>query len=444
MRAKSHCFLFFLLFFCQLGVAQSFNLTKGKTYQKVKFNLINNLIVIPIEINGSKLSFILDTGVSKPLLFNLSDQDSIQINNVAEISINGLGGTEPIKALSSTGNLFRISNLENVDQMLYVILDQGFNLSPVMGMPIHGLIGYDLFRDFVVEINYATKTIKFHDPAFYEYKRNLKQETLPLTIQNQRAMVKGKVVLEDDLMIDVHLMVDTGSGDAVWLFPNEDKDIRLPEKNFHDFLGRGLSGGIFGKRTQIRRLELGSHMLMDTKAAFPDMEFFKRIIDLDNRNGSLGGEVLKRFNIIFDYPNNKITIGKNKYFSDPFEYNMSGIEIQHDGMRLISQSITDANGIVNSDERKFGNVQILMEHKTRLSLVPEIIVSGIRAGSPADLAGLQEGDLILSVNGKSVHNYKLQEVIKLLNERRGKEIRVLIERYNKDLLISFVLKDVFK
>jgi len=78
-----------------------------------------------------------------------------------------------------------------------------------------------------------------------------------------------------------------------------------------------------------------------------------------------------------------------------------------------------------------------------LSLVPEIVVSGIRAGSPAAEAGLREGDVILAVNGKKVHKYKLQEILKMINEREGKRIKVLIERYNTDLLFTFVLKKMF-
>jgi C-terminal processing protease CtpA/Prc len=114
-------------------------------------------------------------------------------------------------------------------------------------------------------------------------------------------------------------------------------------------------------------------------------------------------------------------------------------------MRYISERITDQRGVVlDPDEESFGNVQILMEGATRLNLVPEIVVSSIRAGSPAAEAGLQEGDLILSINGKGVHRYKLQEVLEMMNEREGKRVKVMIERSNKDLLFSFVLKKVFK
>lgn len=136
----------FLLLLPFLGLAQNFHLPDGQKFEKLKFRLINNLIVIPIEVNGTELSFILDSGVDKPILFNLSDQDSVQINNITEITIKGLGDGEPIKALRSHGNIFRSKHIENSDQQLYVVLDKTMNFSPTLGIPIHGIIGYDLFR----------------------------------------------------------------------------------------------------------------------------------------------------------------------------------------------------------------------------------------------------------------------------------------------------------
>ena len=205
-----------------------------------------------------------------------------------------------------------------------------------------------------------------------------------------------------------------------------------------------MNGSIFGKRTKVNRIRLGDFALKDAKAAFPDMETFSTAENLGNRNGSIGGEILKRFNIVFNYPAKEITLKKNRHFSAPFQYNMSGLQLQHNGVRYIADRIADSSGVVMNSEKTFGNVQILMGNQTRLSLVPEIIVSGIRAGSPAEEAGLKEGDIILAVNGKSIHSYKLQEVMKMLNEKEGKRIKVLIERYNKDLLFSFVLKKAFK
>ena len=426
-------------FFCG---AQTYNLPEGKKYEKLKFQLINNLIVIPLEVNGTELSFILDSGVSKPILFNLTDQDAVPINNVSEITINGLGGGEPIKALSSSGNFFKLKNIKNVDQLLYVVLDKDLNFSPALGIAVHGIIGYDLFRDFVVDINYASKTIKFHDPKSYKYKRNKKSETLPLSIISRKSYVDGQLFLKEDNEVPVKLLVDTGSSDAMWLF--KDETIDIPVKNYADLLGQGLNGSIFGKRTKVSSLSLGPFVLKDAKAAFPDLVSYGGIKNLGDRNGSVGGEILKRFNIVFDYTNNKITFKKNSNYKEPFHYNLSGITLQHNGVRYVAESIANGMGIVKNENDSFGDVKILLENRTKISVVPEIIVSAIRAGSPAHEAGLREGDVVLSVNGKNIHRYKLQEVMHMLDEHEGKKVRVMIERSSNDLRFSFTLKKMFR
>lgn len=438
---------FFTLLFAVLPFllsAQGFRLPKDQKFQKIRFELINNLIVVPVEVNGSKLTFVLDSGVSKPILFNLSDRDSVQINNVSEVTIRGLGDGDPMQALKSNGNAFKLGKAKNYNQDLYVVLDREINFSPSLGIPVHGILGYDLFRDFVVEINYHSRHIKLYNPSHYDNSPKKKSHTLPLSIEQRKAYIQGTVLTENSENVPVKLLVDTGSSDALWLFHQPEKGLEIPENNYEDYLGRGLSGHIFGRRTKVSGIKIGDFELKDAKAAFPYRESFTYLKNFGDRNGSVGGEILKRFNIVFNYPKGEVTFKKNGNYKAPFQYNLAGIELQHNGLRYIAESIAGSNGIVKNDkDNSFGNVQILLENKTRLSLVPEIVVSGIRAGSPAAEAGLQEGDVILAVNGKRIHKYKLQEVLKMINEKEGKRIRVLIERYNKDLLFSFVLKKVF-
>lgn len=447
MKKKVVYLLLFALAFSSFGYAQHFHISNKKKFEKVKFELINNLMVVPVELNGSKLKFILDSGVSNPILFNLTMQDSVQINQVSPITLRGLGEGEPIDALKSTQNTFRIGNAVSFDQMLYVVLDKDLNFSTSLGITVHGIIGYDLFKDFVVEANYSKGFLKLYDPGIYDYGNSkAKSETLPLTIIGKKAYVDGSVTNEDDTEVPVKLLVDTGSSDALWLFDDVEKGLEVPEKHYEDFLGEGLNGSIFGRRTKLKGMRIGSFELDDAKVAFPYKTSFQAIKDLGNRNGSVGGEVLKRFNIVFDYPGNKISLVKNSNFNDPFQYNLAGINLQHNGLRYISESIVNSNKVVRAGHQKdgFGNVQILLQNTTRLSLVPEIIVSGIRAGSPAAEAGLKEGDVVLAVNGKRIHDYKLQEILQMLNERKGKRVRVLIQRYDRDILYSFVLKDLFE
>ena len=425
--------------------SQYYTLPKEETRtRKIHFELVNNLMIVPLEVNGAPLNFILDSGVSKPILFNLADQDSIELKNVSSISIRGLGTGEPVEALRSSGNTFRVGTLKNINQELYVVLDKDMNFSPSLGFPVHGIIGYDLFRDFVVEINYGRNYIRFHKPDAYTSRNRKDEVTLPLVVENNKAYLKGTVVVTGHEEVPVKLLMDTGSSDALWLFPDREKGLEIPEQNYEDYLGKGLSGTIYGKRTKIEQMRLGDFVLRNAKAAFPYMESFKLVSDLKDRNGSAGGELLKRFNMVVNYPEGKITLKKNAFFDEPFQFNLAGIELEHAGVRYIAERLGDAAGIVRNDEDTFGNVQIMVGTRTRLSMVPEIVVSAIRAGSPAEEVGLREGDVILAVNGKPIHRYKLQEVMQLINDKKGKRVRLLIERFNQDLLFSFVLRELFE
>ena len=262
----------FLLCLGPVANCQVFKIPEDQKFQRVKFELINNLMVVPVKLNGVELSFILDSGVSNPILFNLSDKDSVQINNVSEITLKGLGEGEPIKALKSVGNTFRMGKAVNNDQPLYVVLDKDLNFSTSLGIPVHGILGYHIFRDFIVEINYGSKTMKLHNPSLYQYKNSKRSQTLPLDIINRKAYIDAAVLVKDEKEVPVKLLVDTGSSDAVWLFHDPEQGIDIPEKNYEDYLGKGLNGHIFGKRTKVNGVRIGSFVLEDAKAAFPYME----------------------------------------------------------------------------------------------------------------------------------------------------------------------------
>ena len=60
----------------------------------------------------------------------------------------------------------------------------------------------------------------------------------------------------DQKVIPVQLLIDSGGTDSLWLFEDEEKGIITPDNAFEDFIGEGISGGIFGKRSRIEAFRL--------------------------------------------------------------------------------------------------------------------------------------------------------------------------------------------
>ena len=150
----------------------------------VSFQLKSNLIVLPITVNGKKLNFVLDSGVGSTILFNLDTKDSIQLNRIQKVKLQGLGSEDPVDAILSMNNRFKLRNIVSDFQSLYVVSNANFDMSSKMGMTIHGIIGYELLKNFVVRINYGTEKITFYDPKTYEYKDCKSCETFNLEFHN--------------------------------------------------------------------------------------------------------------------------------------------------------------------------------------------------------------------------------------------------------------------
>ncbi|TJY37329.1 PDZ domain-containing protein [Pontimicrobium aquaticum] len=444
---KKRCLVFLILFVLSLSAyTQSKYTLQNSEKDKISFKLINNLIVIPVEVNGVPLSFLLDTGVSKAIIFNFVNvSDELKINRTEEFFLRGLGEGDTVQALKSSDNIFKIGDAVNIEQDVFTIFDPSLNFTPQLGIPIHGIIGYDLLKDFVVEINYSKKQIVLHDPDFYQPKKCKKCETFNLDFSTKKPFINGSVAIRDnEKSVPVKLLIDSGGSDALWLFKDKEHNINVPTRYFDDFLGRGLSGSVYGKRSKISRFSIGSFTLESVNTAFPDSTSIAFAKKFKERNGSLGGEILKRFNVIFDYSNKKITLRKNSSFKEPFYYNKSGISLEHSGMRVVKElDKKQAKMPYGTTNNSAGGNIINLSKSYKYVLAPSLAIVELRKGSPAEKAGLRLDDIILSVNNKDVHLYSIQEVIQLFYGPDGKRVRMIIDRNGVQMKFSFQLESMF-
>ncbi len=422
---------------------EGFTLPDGTIKDKIDFELVNNLVVIPVTINGTEFSFLLDTGVNTTILFGLSQEDSIQLKNTRPIRIRGLGTGGSIDALRTERNKVTVGNAVDEEHTIYVIFEQSLNLSPRMGLPIHGIIGYDFFKKFIVKTDYTRKKLTFFDPEKYEPKVCSRCEVFPIRLYENKPYIDMKVG-SGDTLVDVTLLIDSGASDALWIFDETIGIVEAPQNYFEDFLGLGLSGNIYGKRSKLKKAQLGTYVLANVNVAYPSEDALEDIKFYDDRSGSLGGGILKRFTVTMDYSSQQMILKKNNSFSDPFYYNMSGITVEHDGLVVVKEEQTSDSVKIPTNISSENDNAFTLQFKTIFNffLVPRYIVAELRENSPAALAGIEKNDEILSINGRPAYKYKLYEIVALFSSQEGKRIKLQIERNGVKLIKKFVLKEV--
>ncbi|WP_291801460.1 PDZ domain-containing protein [Lutibacter sp.] len=422
-----------------------FNLINKAEKQTISFELINNLVVFPIEVNGKKLNFILDSGVGTTILFNINNKDSLQLNNVKKIKLRGLGSEDAIDAILSRGNRFQFKNILSTNENLYVVFDDSFDLSSKLGITIHGIIGHEIFKDFVVKINYGLRKISFYNSEGYIHNNCKKCETFNLSFHNLKPYINVGVKLApaSEKITPVKLLIDSGGSDAMWLFENTHPDILPPKKFFIDFLGEGLSGVIYGKRTIIKGIVLGKFELKNPTVSFPDSLSIVHALKFKERNGSIGANILKRFTVTFDYRKGKITLKKGSTFKEPFRYNMSGIELVYNGKLLVKEHDYASVGLSSNQESTQQN-RITLDYNYKYSFKPTYKIFKVRKGSPAEEVGLQVNDIVIKINGQYTYNLKLDEIVEKFYQKENKKINLVVERGGQNYQYQFQLKNMLK
>mgnify|MGYP003786172411 CR=1 FL=1 len=441
-KHTSYLVLVFLFFIFSIKAQSEFKFYgTNNNVQSIRFQLINNLIVIPVDVNGSHLSFILDTGVDKTILFNISQIDSVGLNNVKKITLQGLGGGAPIEALLSQKNNIKIKSYISTNENIYVILRDKFDVSSKMGTTIHGVIGYRLLKDAITEINYNTKKIYFHNPKTFKSPKCRKCEVFPLQFYRNKPYINAKVQLDTigNVKTAVKLLIDTGGGDAIWLFENTKAAIKTPKRSFRDILGEGFSGTIYGNRSRIKELSIGRFSIKNPTVSFLDSASTYYARQFKTRNGSIGGNILKRFKVWIDYQNKQITLKKSGSFRGGFDYNMSGVDVVYNGKILVKEleNILVGEFYTNQSKSRFNTISFISNYQFRFK--PSYIIHEVLKGSPGGIAGLQKGDIISKINGEHTHQFSLKQLLGKLQERHNKRIKMVVKRGFQVLKFEFRL-----
>lgn len=438
--------IFWLLILWLTGLTMSltaqseYRIENQKGYFKLPLQLINDLVIVPVTVNGVELSFLLDTGVNATLIFAI-DGEIPDVKNTTRIFLRGLGSGEPVMALKAVNNTVKLGDARSDSETLYIVDEELIGLSNRLGIELNGILGNDFFRHFIVEFNYRRKFIKVFTTETYNYKKCRRCVDIPLTFDENKPYLEAKVVMDGKEHTLVFLL-DSGSGDAVWIFTDEESGISVPQPSFEDFLGYSISGSVYGRRSRIESLSLGDLELKEVIASFPDSLYIHNVSLYDKRNGSIGSQILKRFHYTLDYPGKNLRLKPNSDFRKSFEYNMSGVVVEHSGQRFVRDYDTPPPFFDVEEIQEDGLEVSESTYRLKFSLAPQYQIAEIRPGSPAEKAGLQIGDIILEINGKPAHKYSLDKISGLFSTREGKKIKLIVERELKEMEFTFRLKRI--
>lgn len=386
----------------QLG----FSLREGRHRVQIPVEIVNNLVVIPVVLNGQlPLKFILDTGVRTTILTEKTFSDILRLTYSRRFLVAGPGGEKLVEAYVANNVSLDLPGVHGEGHAMLVLEEDYLELRNYLGTDVQGVLGYELFSRFIVEVDYEKKQLILTSSEFFKPKK--KYQMIPISIQDTKPYIQVPVALSDSVSVNAKLLIDSGAGYGLVLDPSSNPLITIPDKHVSSLIGRGLGGLITGQIGRVKTLNLGKYKINDLVANFPDPNSYIDTLKASDvfRNGSIGGEILSRFTVIYNFPGEKIYFKKNSGYGKKFYFNMSGLTLKALGSNLHKFTITD-----------------------------------VRKESSAEKVGIQNGDQVLSVNGIQTSEMDLNMINSFFNSKPGKKIKLRILRNGVILNKVFTLE----
>lgn len=370
-----------------------FILPEGARSVSIPVEIRHNVVLLPIRVNGTmELNFILDTGVrttilTEPLLVNF-----LQFDSIRKVTVRGLGEGDPIEADMARNVQMELPGGVVGHNLNLLVLPEGLvSYSNMFGKPVYGIIGYELFGRFGVEINYQQEFVRLWNP--FEMRKFRRWERLPIQVRKGKPYVQATLTDQNGLPHEEDWLLDTGASMALSLF---DEELNIPAPSIESFLGKGLSGNVYGHLSRMPAFQLGPYKLEGIITGFPDIDALGIQAEELGWYGNIGAEVISRFRIVFDYPHRQIIFRKTWGYRRPFEYNVSGLEL----------------------------ITMGTHYNT-------FVISYVRPESPAAKVGIQVNDEIVSVNGNPVEDLSIEDIYGRFHQRRGKTVVIKVRRGNR-------------
>ena len=399
-----------LLFWAVSGWTQGYDMEvrRGVSSIEIPFEYENNFIIVKVIFNDVfPLKFIFDTGAEHTILTRREITDILQINYERRFPIVGSDLSTELYAYLARGVNLTLNKMVALNRSILVLDEDYFRFEEFGGINVQGIIGADLFRRFIVKIDYRRRVITLYDPSKFELPSN-RYEEIPIEISRNKPYMYAPTSLTSDTTIQGKYLIDTGASLALLLYTNTHPAFNLPPQYIRSKIGMGLGGYLQGFLGRIEQIDIGPFGMDGVVTNFQDVPpGADSSIYMNDRNGIIGNEILSRFEIIIDYINEKMYLKAGKNLRQKFQYDKSGLIIAASGAALNSFTVVD-----------------------------------IIANSPAAQSDLRIGDEIKNLNGLPTNFMSLGDLTKKLRQRSGKRIRMIIRRGDERLKKEFRLREL--
>ena len=353
----------------------------------IPFELVTRHIVVKARINNSRpLSFVFDTG-AKGCVVDVDVAKELGLKLEGQLRVGG-AGSETLAGSFVKEAIWTLDGLGGFSQPVNVAIPLT-RLAGRFGHDFDGIIGSDFIRQFVVEVNYDERILRLHDQNNFDYSGA--GQSIPIELNQQGfPFIEAEITPVGSDPIKGKFVLDLGSAGSVVLMS--------PIVTDHNLLGNGLKtyraigvGGAGGQSTgqvgRVRALKIGKFAIDNPMAMFSQ----DKAGAMASRNliGNIGQQIASKFTVFLDYSHSRIILEPGHTFADRMDRAVAGLALTTDGKDHAIIRITD-----------------------------------VLENSPASEAGLQNDDLIMSVDEKPAAELTLTKIVELFEQTSARRLRV--------------------
>ncbi|HVT41049.1 MAG TPA: aspartyl protease family protein [Gemmatimonadaceae bacterium] len=361
---------------------------------RIPIAVLNNHVFVRVCHGSDTLQFILDTG-SGSSLFDLATARRLGVGLGAPIQAQGAG------AGSANGALVYGDSVVVPEAGVAVPINAAIPLTAIStaeGRPITGVLGYNFIARFVLAIDYERRELRLYNRDTFQYDGP--GMTVPIRLKHNQPQVNADIGLADGGLVHGKFVVDVGSSLALSLTKPLVDVNHLRTRVGHTVMGpggRGVGGSASAELGRVETLRFGSYVLRepvshlygDFAGVFSTGAFW---------DGDIGGDILRRFTVIFDYGRERMILEPNDSLRAPFETDMSGVRLATD------------------------------------STFARVVVTNVQPGTPAAEAGLAVADIVTFIDGNAMTAAALPALRSRLR-RDHEAVELTVSRHGLDTVI---------